>query len=125
MTDSCGTVAGWHRHKRRGEQPCELCLAGKHQHDRERWEDRFAHPWARLYDAALRRQRHNHKLKLPLREGARRDALLLIAAAEPNSMEKYHQMDQSTQAAVMQAIVEVPMTAEEAIMAVAEHLEMA
>lgn len=30
-----GTKAGYHRHQRRGEQPCEACRAGKRAYDRD------------------------------------------------------------------------------------------
>lgn len=36
-TSDCGTVGGFQRHRRAGEQPCEPCRAGKRSYDRENY----------------------------------------------------------------------------------------
>lgn len=44
LVQPCGTQAGWHRHRRRGEEPCESCREANRERHRERRRARGVQP---------------------------------------------------------------------------------
>lgn len=83
------------------------------------------HPWNRLVNSAVRRKRYGRKnLDFPLTGKKLNDTELLIKYCEPNAKQMYDRMDKEFKDIVKHTIAEVPMTAEEAIVAVKNHARL-
>lgn len=104
---------------------CATCRTGRSKADYETELVRLKHPWNRIVNAAVRRKRYGRReLSFPLKGSRQKDVALLIKHCEDNAKNIYERMPKEFKEMVDHTIAEVPMTAEEAILAVRDHVRL-
>lgn len=85
---------------------------------------RMGNPWYRITEASKKRKRQNVKLDFPLSGSRADDVALLIADCEERARSIYERMGEDVREMTEYLIAEAPMTAEEAILSVADHMRI-